>query len=425
MNTPNQIDQGNQSNQSNQIDEQALHLGGLRIAPTQVCGAFRLVPLLRERPCHDLRLGIDRQHVRAEHSSEHSSVQADKTTTYSAFMPHAFVFDWGDERGLCSALGGQIRGQVRGQAQGQRSQPDDWCLMPVLPKLYKRQTSSRLRFLPLHLALEGLLALHFKPPRIKWAELSREFHRVGLGFRQESGVVGRSLSRFEEALRTFELHRGQVGMLVYVADELASAFVVPSAQDYAVLHRTLLEDLYGDLVMQYACWYPAVPDLQGDGEDSARQLETQFAKVQNFSELLCELQKVRDQWADFTEKYMLSGLFGRPLRREKLYRIRGKKMLLERFVTELDATQTNHIGECLTRDDGELLYLKTFQLSTEQTRRAALLEACARHDWNLLQTALDLGVRVPELIRRLERHGFGYLIAQGVAERVLKARKGM
>jgi hypothetical protein len=51
-------------------------------------------------------------------------------------------------------------------------------------------------------------------------------------------------------LRVFEIHEGQCGVLVFVADHLASAFVVPHPEDYRLLHRTLIEDFYGELIFQ-------------------------------------------------------------------------------------------------------------------------------------------------------------------------------
>lgn len=82
----------------------------------------------------------------------------------------------------------------------------------------KGEGAGRLRFLPLHLALEGLLALHFAPPRTAWKARSREFLRSGLGSRSESGVPGALLPVFGDALKTFGLHDGQVGMQVFVGE---------------------------------------------------------------------------------------------------------------------------------------------------------------------------------------------------------------
>ena len=65
---------------------------------------------------------------------------------------------------------------------------------------------------------------------------------------------------------------------------------------------------------------------------------------------------------------MLTDLLNRPVRTEKVYA--AGSLRLEHFITDLDPAQVNHIGERLVRPVGEWLYLKTFQLSAAQTRRA-------------------------------------------------------
>lgn len=283
--------------------------------------------------------------------------------------------------------------------------------MEYVDRLRKRQGHS-LRFLPLHLALEGLLALHFGPPSIKWPELSREFHRLGLGHRWERGVLGRHLSGFEESLRTFELHRGQVGMLVFVADELASAFVVPSATDYAQLHHSLLDDLYGELVCHYAALYPDTPPLD---------IPLELQQVKSFADIRAGLAKLRHNWAEYTQNVMLNDLLGQPLITEKVYQ--PHQLALERFIGSLEEGKINHIGERLTRANGELMYLKTFQLSVAQTCRAALLHQLASYDWHLENAAKEMQLSVPQLVKRLEKAGFGYLLTQAVREQAAKAMR--
>ncbi|NEE16224.1 hypothetical protein G3M58_58355, partial [Streptomyces sp. SID7499] len=54
--------------------------------------------------------------------------------------------------------------------------------------------------------------------------------------------------------RIFEIHPDQCGVMVYVSDALAAAFVVPHPDDYRLLHASLVEDLYGELVHQYALY---------------------------------------------------------------------------------------------------------------------------------------------------------------------------
>lgn len=374
-----------------------LQLTGLTPAPAQVCGAFRLVPLLRDQPAADVRL------TRHAMPAGYKAVDLPDSSKYLAFVPHALRLTWG------SALGSQLQKQETFKG---------WRCVETVDKLRKRDGKDVLRFLPLHLALEGLLALHFAPPSIKWAELSPYFHANGLGERTETGVRGALLPRYDEALRTFELHRGQVGMLVFVADELASAFVVPSPDDYRLLHRTLLDDFYGELVLRYAVLHPNAPTVEATPN---------FAAAQTLADLRAGLLHIRRDWAEFTAHTMLLDWQGRPLRTEKVYQ--AGQMTLERFATDLDPALANHIGERLVRENGphagEVLYLKTFRLSGGQTRRAYLLSQLSQHEWNLQAAALALKTTVPDLVERIEAQGFGYLLSQGVRERAAIGKRDL
>ena len=40
---------------------------------------------------------------------------------------------------------------------------------------------------------------------------------------------------------------------------------------------------------------------------------------------------------------------------------------LQRFITDLDPHEINHIGEAIVSNSGELEYLKTYRLSANQT----------------------------------------------------------
>lgn len=176
--------------------------------------------------------------------------------------------------------------------------------------------------------------------------------------------------------------------------------------------RTLLDDLYGDLILRYAVLYPGTPTVQ------ATPL---FGPAQTLSDLRAGLERMRGEWADFTRQVMLGDWRDRPLRTEPVYR--AGQLVLDRFSTDLDPTLGNHIGERLVREDGEVLYLKTFRLSAAQTRRAHLLSQLSAHSWNIQQTADTLRASVPDLIGRTEAQGFGYLLTTAVRERAAKARR--
>jgi hypothetical protein len=75
------------------------------------------------------------------------------------------------------------------------------------------------------------------------------------------------------------------------------------------------------------------------------------------------------------------------------------------------------------RENGELEYLKTYRLSASQTKRVYLLRQLATHKWNLAETADVLNNTLDELMTRLEKVRFGYLINQQVREKVTKRMK--
>jgi hypothetical protein len=244
----------------------ALDLGGLIIAPSQVLGSVRLVPLLRPNAPGDLRL-----YRRAYH--EHAAVVAldgdapvgkeaifSRGTKYLSYVPHGLVLSWSDDGQPVAALGSQLSPAPKPEAE-QRLQGKRVDFGPVsvrvLHRMAKREArANRLRFLPLHLAMEGFLAFQFGGPDIAWTEYSRRALRDGLSPRGETAVAGRELPGFEDALRVFEMHENQVGVLVFVAEALASAFVTPTPEDYRVLHNSLLEDFYSELIYQYGLLYP-------------------------------------------------------------------------------------------------------------------------------------------------------------------------
>lgn len=86
--------------------------------------------------------------------------------------------------------------------------------------------------------------------------------RHGLSPRVEEAYTGAAVRGLEDALRIFEIHAGQCGVLVYVADALAVAFVVPHPADYRALHGTFVHDLYGELIYHYALLSMPVPDFR-------------------------------------------------------------------------------------------------------------------------------------------------------------------
>lgn len=363
-----------------------IDLAGLRPAPAQQWGGVRMIPLIREHTRHDLR--ITRRQVDA------SVVKVGDGTAYCSFMPHAFVLDWNDDGQPLAALGGQLQGPGSGHFNG-AARPRQ---TPILHRMAKREDRNALRFVPLHLAMEGFLALHFGGPDVAWTEYSREALTRGLSPRHERSVAGLWIDGLAEALRVFEIHDDQVGVLVFVADALASAFVLPRPDDYRELHRSLLSDFYGELLYHYGLLYPELPRVD---------LELDAAAIPDLSELRAAVARGRHAWREHSLLFS-HGLLARATHWQSVYR--AGPFHLRRFIGELHPDHEGHIGEAIHRDDGSLEYLKTYRLSAAQVRRAYLLQQLASHDWHLERCAEALGDSVHGLMQRLKNAGFGYLL---------------
>lgn len=362
------------------LSQSLASLSGLTLAPSQCWGGVRLVPLLRDNCPGDLRiLGI-------ENSEELTSIAVGKGT-YSSYIPHAFVASWDEEGNPAASFGAGMRNKD-GERFGTSRR--------LSRKMAKRGPDNTLRFLPMHLAMEGFLSLHFGGPEIAWNDLSQSLLARGLSPRSESTIPGQWIAGLEQALRIFEIHEDQVGVLCFVADSFASAFVLSYPDDYRALHRTLLDDFFGDLLYQYGLLYPRSAQLQPALPDNTSG---------DLASLRRGLKDMRSDWSQFGQN-LASSLFHRPVQSEKIYKMGAFQ--LQRFVTDLDSKQENHIGEAILNAKGEIEYLKTYRLSGAQTRRAYLLSVLAKHDWNLSETATFFGQSKEALMCRLSNAGFDY-----------------
>jgi len=371
-----------------------ISLQGLTFAPPQTLGGVKLIPLIRAAPRPDLRL------TRRAYGEDFAVVSVDRRTDYISFVPHGLVANWTTDGG---AVFGSQMASARKTKDGIVG--GDFITARGLRKMVLREGRNQLRFLPLHVAMEGLLALHFGGPDLAWTEYSTQAIRSGLSPRWEMTVPGRYITGLEDALRLFEIHQNQTGVLVFVANALASAFVVPHPEDYAHLHATLLTDFYGELIWQYGL-YATETVVQPD--------ELNPDAIDNLADLRAEVERLRARWSALGAS-MSPVLFERKVDWQQAYRF--APFTLRRFITDLDPTAENHLGEAIyASDDGSLQYLKTYRLSAAQTRRAYLLEQLARHGWNLESCAAALGYATTELILRLENAGFGYLLHQHILD---------
>ncbi|GAA1400718.1 hypothetical protein GCM10009639_42110 [Kitasatospora putterlickiae] len=365
-----------------------LDLSGLDTRPAQVWGGVRLVPLVRPEPITDLRLHQEL------YEDEYAAIPATRRTHYLSYIPHGFVADWTRDGTPAAAYGTHL-----GASASPDPLPERVRVRPPR-RLAKRASRTRLRFLPLHLALDGYLALHFGGPAVVWEQWSDRALRRGLSPRAEEAYAGHQVRGLADALRVFELHPGQCGLVVYVADTLAAAFVVPHPDDYRALHHTLLLDLYGELIHHYATLSAPVPDFRAD-------LRT-AGPINSAADLRAAVTRQEHAWAAFHDTTMAGGLLNAAYRAHTVRRL--DRFTLTRFLPGFRPRQENHIGEAITDDHGRIAYLKTFRLSEPQTRRGHLLDRLAAHDWHLPTTATALGLTEPELALRLNTAGFSALL---------------
>ncbi|MBD2354507.1 hypothetical protein H6G41_07675 [Tolypothrix sp. FACHB-123] len=381
-----------------------ISLKGLEIAPSQIRGAVRIVPLLRREVRGDLRL------MQRNYNEDITIVSLDGNIPepgmkYYSYVPHGLVISWSEDGSPLASFGGQIM-----KSDGKRL--DCGCAtVRLMHRMAKREAKNQLRFLPLHLAMEGFLSLFFSGPDIAWSEYSKYALSHGLGSRYEMSVSGRYIAGLEDALRVFEIHPRQVGVLVFVAETLASAFVVPTPEDYRALHTSLLEDFYGELIYEYSLMFdkPLPMDLSVD--DST---------INSLADLRSAIAKMRSHWAAF-QGFMAEGLLQRQLNSQRVFT--AGPFVLQRFITDLRPKEENHIGEAIVRENGELEYLKTYRLSAAQTRRVYLLSQLHFYNWNIDATAKALGNTREEFVTRLETAGFGYLLNQQVRDAARKKGK--
>ncbi|MER7009254.1 hypothetical protein ABT297_40270 [Dactylosporangium sp. NPDC000555] len=368
-------------------------LPGLRTGPAQTWGAARLVPLLRDEPIADLRL-----HARLHDEHDLSIVELTPREAYVAYVPHAFVATWTADGSPAAAYGTQL---IDPREPGERCLPRVAGLR-FRRRMARREDRHRLRFLPLHLALEGFLGLQFDGPPIAWQEWTREAVTRGLSPRVEEAYRGADVRGLDDALRVFEIHPGQCGLVLYLADALAGVFVVPHPDDYRALHPTLLRDYYGELLYHYTQLYPAVPEFHQPLDAS---------RVHSIEDLRGELARVRAEWASFHNDVMFTV---RSMRTRPVYRT--GRFTLARFLPPFDPAADNHIGETITDEAGNVAYLKTFRLSAAQTRRGHLLSRLAEHEWDLDAAAAALGTDRQGLVLRLDRAGFGHLLRPDIID---------
>ena len=359
-----------------------LTLAGLRPEASQVWGNVRLVPLIRDTIRDDLRMGL------RAYDNPFQPVLVDGTpqkpkAAYTSFIPHGLVLAWGQDGEPVTPVESWFL------SRSEKKMPDR--KMHGLYRMVRKEDVRRVRMLPMHLALDSLLALHFGGPTLA----SRFWSKAPLRVRAERGLIGWGLPDLEPALKIFEIHRHQCGVLLFVDDAFASAFVVGHPDDYRQVHHALVCDLYGEALWHHGLARRDVPmfdvSLDDDHIDSLDALEAAVADA-------------REAWADFAVDVMASSLLGRAV--TMLHDRKLGPFRLGTFLTGSDPNAEQHLGEALVDQGGNLQYLKSFGLSRTTLRRVLLLETLAAHAWCPSATAEAMRLTVPQLRRRLVADGF-------------------
>lgn len=369
-------------------------LAGYEVAAPQVFHSLMLFPVVDPAPRADLRLALAGYGADARRD-----VGLPDGATYTGYIPHALVVDWRRD-------GQPVAQQGATMVRAARQQKPVMGQVDVIDRLVvrRRREPTGLRLLPLHLAFEGFLALHFGGPDVAWATWSRRTRTFGLVERHERVTPGRAVGGLADALNLFEIHQNQVGVLLFDAAGLLSAFVAAHPDDYRALHRSLIEDFYGEVLLQ-----SAMPRVGGV------RLDLDGSTVTDLDSLEQAAAGVRRQWeaqAAIASRVLLD----RPVTSEVVYRL--SPFRLERFRTGLDPGAEEHLGEVIVDGHGRVRYLKTYRLSGAQIRRGALLELLARHGWDLDAVARADNDTRDDVVRRIDNVGLGYLLNPEVLARV-------
>lgn len=173
-----------------------IELKGLQAAPSQVWGAIRIVPLVKDNINNDIRLSK----VSYKEPTTMVSLKGellDEGIKYISYVPHGLIVSWNDKRNPDVSFGTNLQTKD-GKTFGKT--------VRIIHRMVKKIDKNQLRILPLHIAMEGFLSLYFGGPEIAWEEYSRQAISRGLDPRWENTVSGTAIPGLEDALRLFEIH---------------------------------------------------------------------------------------------------------------------------------------------------------------------------------------------------------------------------
>lgn len=353
-----------------------LQQSGLKTAPSQIWKSVRLVPVIAESIVDDL-------HLAPHKALAWTWAGYDKNKSYSAFVPYGLVLSEG-----------KAAAQTQLGAAGQQWQGVG---LRYLDRMVQRK-SQQLHFLPQHLGVAAFLANNFKAPEIYWRDFySRKALREGLSPRYLQGLSGEALVGLDEALRVFEIHARQVGMLLFFGDVLAAAVIYPHPSDYRLLHSFLLQEVYAQDLWWASYYYRELPALEPP-------------ELAQPPQQLADLSRFLDQQIGFLtdfEAWMASPVLDVPLARKVHYQ--WQQYQLQSWIGPLHYGQPGFAGEMIVSEQ-RLAYLHSFRLEPKQVNEAWVLQQLAQHQWNPEATAKALGFSFNQWVRRMDKVGLGRIV---------------
>jgi hypothetical protein len=360
-----------------------LTFAGLETRPGQVWGGVRLVPLVREAPVDGLRM-----HPGA-------LPETDLPRDGCWYVPHGLTAEWTGDGSAVPAFGTALR-MPTSTVDGSRRPK-------AKPRFGERRT--RIRFIPRRGALETYLPLAFKAPVIAWPEWSSRAFRQSMLPQPDRTHYGHLIDGLADALRIFEIHPGQCGVLVYVADALAGVLITPHPDDYRALHPTLVEDSYGELIWRYAMPHTSVQDFE---------TRIDASKVASVADLRAQAAAVQRQWTEFHNDNLAAGLLDPEYHFTETYEMAGFRLV--RYRPSFEPGRETHVGEAILDPDGRPAFLQSFRLAETQIRRGRLLESLAANDWRLEETATALTITVPALVALLHNSDLDWMLRRDIID---------
>ena len=373
--------------------------------PSQVWGAVRLIPLLREQPIEGLRLSN-----RIYHNDV--TVVGQGKRNYISYIPNGIILDWNNGSPI-GAYGTQIEQQAKkAQARDHNHLQIEDIKIGLQNKVLKREHSRRMRLLPLHLTLDGLLGQLSKQPSVAWSDYRPQAVGGCAPYVRTQSISSWGISGLRGALERFEIHPMQTGVLLFIEDAFVNAFVVSHHDDYRPLHQTIIRDVFCDIFWHYGQYYTKVP---------AFSCQLDHEKISSLTELKNQYLHQENLWRSFRAD-MAGELLSKTLFVDEIYKKHG--FSIERFfaapsaetddfhtaLSQLSHKEANHIGECIRHKSGRIAYLKTYRLNNSQSQRLRVLSQLQRYNWNIHEAAEDWNITHYQFRSRMVQVGLRYML---------------